>query len=118
MQMVKTFGDTIRGMRQARGIGLRSAAERIGISPAYLSRVERDKERPPSPDVVKRLATLLGGDADILFRLAESTDPDLAEYLRDVPAAARFLRTAKAAGYGRTDFETLIRDAESRSLPE
>ena len=73
--MAKPFGETIRDMRMAQEMGLRTAAERLRISPAYLSRVERGKERPPRPDLVKRMATLLGGDPDMLFRLAESTDP-------------------------------------------
>ena len=52
-----------------------NSTERLGISPAYLSRVERGKERPPRPELVKRMAALLGGSPDLLFRLAESTDP-------------------------------------------
>ena len=50
---MKPFGETIREMRMAQEMGLRRAAERLGISPAYLSRVERGKERPPRPDLVK-----------------------------------------------------------------
>ena len=80
-----SFGETIREMRTAQEMGLRAAAERLGISPAYLSRVERGKERPPKPELVKRMAALLGGDPDLLFRLAESTDPELAEYLHHRP---------------------------------
>ena len=52
-----------------------NSTERLGISPAYLSRVERGKERPPRPELMKRMAALLGGSPDLLFRLAESTDP-------------------------------------------
>ena len=87
--VARAFGETIREMREAQGMGLRTAAERLGISPAYLSRVERGKERPPRPDLVKRMATLLGGDPDLLFRLAESTDPDLAEYIHRIPNVPR-----------------------------
>ena len=47
--MANPFGETIRDMRMAQEMGLRTAAERLGISPAYLSRVERGKERPPRP---------------------------------------------------------------------
>ena len=106
--MAKTFGDTIREMREAQGLGLRVAADRLGISPAYLSRIERGKERPPKPDVIKRIATLLGGDPDLLFRLAESTDPSLAEYIHLVPNVPEFLRTAMAQKLTSEDFEALI----------
>ena len=83
--MAENFGGTIREMREAQKLGLRVAADRLNISPAYLSRIERGKERPPKPELVKRMATLLGGDPDRLFRLAESTDPDLAAYMHRVP---------------------------------
>ena len=39
--MASTFGETIREMRQAQQMGLRTAADRLGISPAYLSRFTR-----------------------------------------------------------------------------
>lgn len=95
-------------MREAQHIGLRAAAECLGISPAYLSRIERGKENPPKPDVIKRIATLLGGDPDLLFRLAESTDPLLAEYIHQVPNVPEFLRTAITQNLNSEDFELLI----------
>ena len=101
-------------MRLAQEMGLRAAAERLGISPAYLSRVERGKERPPRPELVKRLAALLGGDSDLLFRLAESTDPDLAEYVRSTPTVPEFLRTARAMQLTADDFAALIVDLKRR----
>ena len=110
----KSFGETIRGMREAQKLGLRHTAERLGISPAYLSRIERGKERPPSPDVVKRIAQLLGGDPDVLFRLADSTDPDLAEYMHHVPKIPEFLRTAKELGLESADFDELIAEIQRR----
>lgn len=116
--MAKTFGDTIREMREAQGMGLRVAADRLGISPAYLSRIERGKERPPKPDVIKRIATLLGGDSDLLFRLAESTDPSLAEYIHLVPNVPEFLRTAMVQKLTSEDFEALIGEIKRRRPSE
>ena len=101
-----------------RVVGLRAAADRLGISPAYLSRIERGRERPPKPELVKRLATLLGGDPDLLFRLAESTDPDLAAYIHDVPRVPEFLRTAKEMNLTSEDFEVLIEEVRRRRPSE
>ena len=112
--MTKSFGGTIRELREAQGLGLRAAAERLEISPAYLSRIERGKERPPKPELVKRLATLLGGDPDVLFRLAESTDPDLAAYMHRVPRAPEFLRTAQRLNLTSEDFDVLIEEVKRR----
>ena len=116
--MAGTFGETIREMRQAQRMGLRAAADRLGISPAYLSRVERGKERPPRPDLVKRMATLLGGDPDLLFRLAESTDPDLAEYIHRIPNVPEFLRTAREMELTSEDFDALIEEVRQRRPSE
>jgi len=116
--VARTFGETIREMREAQDMRLRAAAERLGISPAYLSRIERGKERPPKPEVIKRMATLLGGDPDLLFRLAESTDPDLAEYIHVVPNVPEFLRTAMSERLTSEDFEVLIREIKRRRPSE
>ena len=116
--MAKSFGETIREMREAQELGLRMAADRLGISPAYLSRIERGRERPPKPEVVKRMATLLGGDPDLLFRLAESTDPDLAEYIHFLPNVPEFLRTAKAMALTSEDFAVLIDEVKQRRPSE
>lgn len=116
--MARSFGETIREMREAQTMGLRVAADRLGISPAYLSRIERGRERPPKPDLVKRMATLLGGDPDLLFRLADSTDPDLAEYIHCTPNVSEFLRTAKAMELTSEDFEVLIEAVKRRRPSE
>ena len=115
--MTKSFGGTIRELREAQKLGLRAAADRLEISPAYLSRIERGKERPPKPALVKRLATLLGGDPDVLFRLAESTDPDLAAFIHDVPRVPEFLRTAKEMNLTAEDFDVLIEEVKRHRRP-
>src|SRR4051794_30542224 len=112
--MPRAFGEVVREMREAQGQGLRVVAERLGISPAYLSRIERGKERPPKPGLVKKIAKLLGGDPDLLFRLATSTDPDIAEYLHLVPNVPEFLRTAMTLRLTSDDFAELIEEVKKR----
>ncbi len=102
-------------MREAQKLGLRSAAERLGISPAYLSRIERGRENPPRPELIRRIAALLGGDADVLFRLADSTDPELADYVNSIPKLPEFLRTAMAARLSSDDFQRLIEQIQTES---
>jgi transcriptional regulator with XRE-family HTH domain len=113
--MAKKFGETIREMREAQKLGLRTAAEQLSISPAYLSRIERGRENPPRPELIRRIAALLGGDADVLFRLADSTDPELAEYVNSVPKLPEFLRTAMAAKLSSDDFQRLIEQIQHES---
>jgi transcriptional regulator with XRE-family HTH domain len=115
--MSKPFGETIRVLREAQSLGLRTAAEQLSISPAYLSRIERGREKPPRPELIRKMATLFGGDADVLFRLAQSTDPELADYVNSVPALPEFLRTAMAARLTSEDFQQLIEQIRRQKTP-
>lgn len=109
---MKTFGETIRDLRGAQDLGLRETAVKIGISPAYLSRIERGKERPPRPDVIKTLARVLAADPDVLFRLSSSTDPEVVNYLHDQPEVMNLLRTIKDMNLSQDQVEHLIQVAE------
>ncbi len=77
---MKIFGNTIRELRTAQNLGLRETAGKIGISPAYLSRIERNKEKPPRPGIIKALAKELAADLDVLFRLSSSTNPEVSDF--------------------------------------
>lgn len=110
---MKNFGETIRDLRAAQDLGLRETAAKIGISPAYLSRIERGKERPPRPEVIKALAKVLAADPDVLFRLSSSTDPEVVDYLHDQPEVMNLLRYIKEASFTEDEIKSLIRTAES-----
>ena len=109
---MNSFGQTIRELRIAQDLGLREAAVKVGISPTYLSRIERGKERPPRPEVVKSLARLLAADPDVLFRLSSSTDPDVVGYLHEQPEAMLLLRFLKEAAFTDGELKQLLEIAE------
>ena len=64
------FGEFVRREREAREIGLREMAKMIGVSPTYLSKVERDEFAPPAEDKVKAIAQIIGCDVDELLARA------------------------------------------------
>lgn len=105
---MKNFGETIRGLRVAQDLGLRETATKVGISPAYLSRIERGKERPPRPKVIKDLARLLAADPDVLFRLSSSTDPEIVDYLHDQPEAINLLRYIRKNNFSESEIKLLL----------
>lgn len=109
---MKSFGETVRDLRVAQDLGLRETATKVGISPAYLSRIERSKERPPRPDVIKALAKALAADPDVLFRLSSSTDPEVAGFLHDEPDAMILLRYLKDAKFTEAEVRQLLKIAE------
>jgi ribosome-binding protein aMBF1 (putative translation factor) len=90
------FGAFIRRAREGKEIGLREMAKKIGVSPTYLSKIERDEFAPPAEDKVRKIAALIGQDADELLSLAGRVSSDLTEIIRQHPREmADFLRHAK-----------------------
>jgi transcriptional regulator with XRE-family HTH domain len=89
---MKNFGETLRNLRLAQDMGLRETALRVGISAAYLSRIERGKEHPPKPETIKALAKTLAADPDVLFRLSSSTDPEISGFINENPKVAELVR--------------------------
>lgn len=96
-----TFGKFVRQRREALREGdasfsLRQVAQRVGIEPAYLSKVERDEVAPPSESTIRSLARELGEDADMLLAMAGKVSSDLQEIIRRRPELfAELLRCLK-----------------------
>lgn len=109
---MRNFGETIRDLRVAQDFGLRETASKVGISPAYLSRIERGKERPPRPEIVKNLARVLAADPDVLFRLSSSTDPDIVDFLHEQPDVMNLLRFIKDSEFTNSELESLFTTAK------
>src|SRR2546429_2780397 len=66
----KNFGALVRREREAKEIGLREMAKKIGVSPTYLSKIERGDFDPPAEDKVRKIADIIGRDPDELLALA------------------------------------------------
>jgi HTH-type transcriptional regulator, competence development regulator len=110
---MKKFGETIRELRVAQDLGLRETAGKVGISPAYLSRIERGKERPPRPEIIKELAKLLAADPDVLFRLSSSTDPEIVSFLHEQPEAMDLVRYLMESGFSDQGLKALFKAAKA-----
>ena len=85
-----TFGKYIREHREAlkandRRFSVRQVAQRIGIEPAYLSKIEREDVSPPSEEKIRALAKELDEDADMLLAMAGKVSSDLQEIIRKRP---------------------------------
>jgi transcriptional regulator with XRE-family HTH domain len=52
---------------KSKGYSLRRVAERVGIEPSYLSRIETQKVPPPGDEIIRALARELGEDEDALL---------------------------------------------------
>ena len=78
----KVFGENIRALRARRmetdpAFSLRRVAARCGVTPAYLSRVERGEVAPPGEETLIKLACELGEDPDVMLAQAGKISADL-----------------------------------------
>lgn len=85
-----TLGAFIRQRREELrrddpSFSVRQVAERIGIEPSYLSKVERDIGSPPSEETLERLAGEIDVDTDLLLAMAGKVSSDLQEAIRRRP---------------------------------
>lgn len=100
------FGAALRMFRLEAGLSLRALARRVGVSSAYLSRVETGRDPSPTPVRLEAIAAALQLPPDLLVELAHQTGPALSSYLERVPAASAFFldvarRDLDAAQLGR-----------------
>jgi len=98
------FGSFLRETREAlqasegRSFSLRQVAARVGIEPAYLSKIERGEVPPPSEATIARLADVLRQDSDLLLGLAGKVSSELQDIILKRPQLfASLLRELKDA---------------------
>lgn len=95
------FGAYLRSVREGlrvtdRRYSVRQVAQRSGLEPAYLSKIERGEQAPPSEATIRRLAADLGLDADVLLALAGKVSSDLQAIIRQRPELfAQLIRELK-----------------------
>jgi transcriptional regulator with XRE-family HTH domain len=105
------FGEFVRREREAKKISLREMAKMIGVSPTYLSKVERDEFPPPAEDKVKAIAQIIKCDPDDLLARAGRVSSDLSDIIKRRPIEmAALLRTTK--GLKAEDIARLATDAQ------
>lgn len=102
----KLFGLFINEKRQIIKMSLRKFAQKIKISPEYLSKIENGERSAPSKDILVRMAEKLklnDSETEIFYDFAAQTKSecfiavDLAEYINSHPVIYRTLRLSKRA---------------------
>lgn len=88
------FGEAVRSSRKALGISLSDLSQRVGISTAYLSQIERAIFPPPRAQLVVALANELGLNASELLDKAGMTDLTVIELVKRNPRLLAELQVA------------------------
>ena len=88
--MSRSFAEYARQRREElrdrdRRYSLRQVAERIGVEPSYLSKIERGDQPPPSEEKIVALARDLDEDPDVMLALAGKVSSDLQQTIRKRP---------------------------------
>jgi transcriptional regulator with XRE-family HTH domain len=112
------FGKKVRDLREAKRktdprFTLRQFAVAAGISPTFLSKVERGEFDPPAADKIIKMAELLDVDPDELLSLANKFDPELEKIIKEQPTALPdLLRTVR--GMSEEELRKLTERARKR----
>lgn len=103
------FGTFVRNRRTELGISLRDFAESLGITPAYLSDIERGNRKAPL-EHLEQISVLLGlQESDMEFFIdlsgcSHSNWPEINEYLAKNKSAREFVRLARDKGMSGEEF--------------
>ncbi len=117
----ETLGLEILRLRNLAKITLRAFAEKIEVSPAYVSDIEHDRRRP-SEEVLRKIAKELkdvGATYEALDSLNSRLERDIQAWVADNPSVRQMLRQVKQSGRDPKDIlKQLEADAKKRGKPE
>ena len=108
-----TLGQKIRDLRQQRGLSLRELGSRADVDFTYLSKIENERTDAPSPEVLRRLASVLEVDEVLLIGLTDAIPAELAVLARS-PEAMQFVRRASDFARSSEDWVDMLEHLEAK----
>ncbi|ALS28816.1 Xre family transcriptional regulator [Paenibacillus sp. 32O-W] len=111
------FGSFIEKRRKAKQLSMRKMAKLLGITPAYLSDIEKGRRYAPDKEKlfeISRILVLSEEERDEMFDLAGQTKgeipPDLQEYIINKDIVKIALRIANKNNASDKDWEVFIKN--------
>lgn len=104
--MKQTLGSYLKSVRKAKSFSLRAVEDKTGISNAYLSQVENNKIRKPSPEVLHKLSNFYQISYERLMDLAGHPLPIISSQHWNLKPSFRL----------NNDFEELTEEEKKRVL--
>lgn len=96
-------GERLRELRQEKGYSISELAELAGVSKSYLSYIERDVQKNPSLQFLRKIATTLQTDVEDLLGNS-SSNAQTQEFVLD-EEWGRLLNKAISEGMSKNDFK-------------
>lgn len=118
-----TFGSFVRQKRLERDMSLRTLAQKLELSPVYMSNIENNLKPAPSQAKLDKLAQFFmldKADTELLWDLAaksrkQRVSVDLPEYIMDRDIVRVALRTARECEATDEDWQEFIDKLNKRS---
>jgi len=82
MRKKRGLGGTLRGLREARGLGIKTVGRELKVSYSYLSKVENE-HKVPSSELVHKLSNLYEVDPEELLAKLAELPADVQEIIRE-----------------------------------
>ena len=99
------FAKVINDAMQEKEIGIRHLSRLTGIDHSHLSRILKSERNPPPNDDIKKIASILDLDYDMLLIFADRIPPDLKKVLSKEKAP---LLLKLIAGFSDRQWQDLI----------
>lgn len=118
-----TFGSFVRQKRLERDMSLRTLAQKLELSPVYMSNIENNLKPAPSQAKLDKLAQLFlldKADTELMWDLAaksrkQRVSVDLPEYIMERDIVRATLRTARECEATDEDWQEFIDKLNKRS---
>lgn len=117
----QNFGDFITQKREEKKITLREMAKRLGITPPYLSDVEKDRRNPFDLEKLEILANILMLSQeekttmlDLAGKKRNEVAPDLPDYIMERGYVSAALRTARDLDAGEEEWLKFVEELKKR----
>jgi PTS system nitrogen regulatory IIA component len=107
-------GLALRRLRLESGVGLRDLARRLGVSSAYVSRIEHGYDADPTPERLRAMAEVLALPPSVLLEVGRRIGPWVAEHVERSPEAAALFLALVRRGLEPEQWAEVRRFVESR----
>ncbi len=112
----QSFGERLRMYREDASIGLREFARKLGVSSAYICRVEKDRDYPPSAEMLEKMEDIFELPRGTLVAEAKRVPSDFVKAFTKNKANTemlpRFMRIVRDKKLTKEDWERIISAAE------
>ncbi len=114
-----TFGKYLERKRKYNQILARELAIKVGVSPAYICELEKDKRIAPKNDLLDKIAEVLNLNSeeklfyyDLAANSQNTVSKDLPDYIMDKEIVRTALRTAKENDISDKEWQDFINRIE------